>query len=153
MANLFRRACAASIVRVVAFDLIDVNDITYTIVPVSMWNSMEQSIGIICACLPTTRPLFGRLLHNFRHASGRNEKPHIAGYATSIPLAHYSSRRAADGPTGRARDGFSPLSEENLTGFSSVTAHASQSASGHLPVVPERIVRQQTLVQHVEILA
>ena len=114
---------------------------------------MEQSIGIICACLPTTRPLFGRLLQNFRHASGRNDKPHIAGYATSIPLAYYLSRPAADGPTDKARDGFSRLSEENLMAFSSVTAHASQSASGHMPVVPERIVRQQTLVQHVETLA
>ena len=151
MANASGSACVASIVRVVALDWIDSNDLTYTSVPEITWGSIEQSIGVVCACLPMTRPLFGHLLHNIKHAFGHNHKLHIAGHAPSIPLGHCSPRAAADGSTHKTRNGFSRLSEENMAGFGSVTAHASQSTSDGLPVVPERIFRQQKIEQHVEI--
>lgn len=150
LANSFGSACVASIVRVVAFDWIDFNDITYTMVPATIWTAIEQSVGIISACLPTTRPLFGRLLRNIQHASGHDHEPQITGYATSIPLAHYSPRPAVDGSIDRARGGFSRLSDENTIDLSSATPHASQSASDDLPIVPERTVRQQKVEQHVE---
>ena len=150
LANCFGRACVASIVRVIALNWNDFNDITYTSVPATISSAIEQCVGIICACLPTTRPLFCRLLHNIKHASGQDHEPDIARRATPIPLAHYSSRTAVDVSTNKARDGFSRSSVENVIGFSSVTAHASQSTSNDLPVVPDRIFRQQRLEQHVE---
>ncbi|KAJ6067411.1 uncharacterized protein N7446_004448 [Penicillium canescens] len=54
--------CVVSILRIVSFDLSDVNDPTYTSIDPSTWSSVEQSLGIICACLPTLRPLIRRLL-------------------------------------------------------------------------------------------
>lgn len=38
------------------------NDPTYTSIDPSTWSSVEQSVGIICACLPTLRPLIRRFL-------------------------------------------------------------------------------------------
>ena len=151
MANFSGSACVASIFRVVALNWVDSNDLTYTVVPEIIWGTIEQCFGIVCACLPITWPLFRHLLHSIKHAFGHSHKLHIACHAPPIPLGHYSPRAAVDGSTHKAREGFSRLSEENMIGFGSVTAHASQSTSDDLPVVPERIVRQQNFEQHVEI--
>ncbi|OQD83359.1 hypothetical protein PENANT_c017G11431 [Penicillium antarcticum] len=53
--------CVVSILRVTSFKLSDMNDPTYTSVDPSIWSSVEQSLGIICACLPTLRPLIRSL--------------------------------------------------------------------------------------------
>ena len=143
-------ACAASIVRVVAFDQVDFNDIQYTLVTASIWTTIEQSIGIICACLPTTRPLFGRLLHNIKHSTGHDTGSHKVAHSSEIPLPHYASRPATDGSFDTTRDGFARLQDESSVGLSSVTAHASSAARDNLPIVAERIVKQQTLQQQVE---
>ncbi|KAL8967476.1 MAG: hypothetical protein Q9183_002902 [Haloplaca sp. 2 TL-2023] len=55
-------ACVASIVRVTSFDEVVWTDISYTIVGPTVWTTVEQSMGIICACLSTLRPLLTRLL-------------------------------------------------------------------------------------------
>ncbi|KAJ4394474.1 hypothetical protein N0V93_003692 [Gnomoniopsis smithogilvyi] len=49
--------CLVSIMRIVAFAHSNQNDPTYTTVDTAMWSSIEQSIGIVCTCLPTLRPL------------------------------------------------------------------------------------------------
>ena len=38
------------------------DDISYTIVAPSIWTNVEQSMGIICACLSTLRPLLSHAL-------------------------------------------------------------------------------------------
>lgn len=143
-------ACAASIIRVVAFDQVDFNDIQFTLVTASIWTTIEQSIGIICACLPTTRPLFGRLLHNIKHSSGHDTGSHKVAHSSEIPLPQYASRPATNGSFDTTRDGFARLQDESSVGLSSVTAHASSAARDDLPIVAERIVKQQTLKQQVE---
>ena len=35
----------------------DHNDISYTVVSVAVWVAVETNVGIVCACLPTMRPL------------------------------------------------------------------------------------------------
>ncbi|OJJ00155.1 hypothetical protein ASPVEDRAFT_149127 [Aspergillus versicolor CBS 583.65] len=49
--------CVVSLLRIISFDVSDRRDPTYTQVPSSTWSSVEQGIGIVCACLPTLRPL------------------------------------------------------------------------------------------------
>ena len=151
LADSFGSACIASLVRVVAFGWIKSIDVTYTSVPGAIWNNIEQSIGIICASLPTTRPLFDRLLHSIKHASGHNPKSHVASHATSIQLAHCPSIPAVGGTIEKARAEVYCSSEENMIGCTAVTAYASPSTSDDLLVVPERIVRQHKIEQHVEI--
>ena len=50
-----------SILRIVSFGSAILTDPTYTSIGPETWSSIEQSVGIICACLPTLRPLFRRL--------------------------------------------------------------------------------------------
>ncbi|BCS22383.1 uncharacterized protein APUU_30608S [Aspergillus puulaauensis] len=49
--------CIVSLLRIVSFDAADRRDPTYTQIPSSTWSSVEQGTGIVCACLPTLRPL------------------------------------------------------------------------------------------------
>ncbi|KAL4901292.1 hypothetical protein BDW74DRAFT_84770 [Aspergillus multicolor] len=49
--------CIVSILRITSFDHSVRNDPTFTQVPSSMWSSVEQGLEIVCACLPTLRPL------------------------------------------------------------------------------------------------
>ncbi|KAI9679926.1 MAG: hypothetical protein M1817_004941 [Caeruleum heppii] len=50
--------CIASIMRLVLYQGIKGNDITFIFGPTGWWTSAEVFLGIICACLPTFRPLF-----------------------------------------------------------------------------------------------
>ncbi len=138
-------ACIASIVRVVAFNQTDFDDITYSIVTAANWTIIEQSLGIICACLPTTRPLFGRLRHSIKHSSSRRTDPEQAASSDGIPLSQYASRPTVDVSTATTKDGFSRLSEENTAGVGSVTAHAFKAESDDLPILGQGIIRQQRL--------
>lgn len=54
--------CVVSVLRITSFDFGTLDNFTYVNVIPSTWSSIEQSVGIICACLPTLRPLL-RLLY------------------------------------------------------------------------------------------
>jgi len=57
-ANIYgNSAVLSSVFRIAQFQKSKQVDPTYTTVDSSMWSSIEQSLGIICACLPTLRPL------------------------------------------------------------------------------------------------
>ncbi|KAL4918830.1 hypothetical protein BDW62DRAFT_200472 [Aspergillus aurantiobrunneus] len=49
--------CVVSLLRIISFDASDRRDPTYTQVPSSTRSSVGQGTGIVCACLPTLRPL------------------------------------------------------------------------------------------------
>lgn len=57
LTNSFHSTCAAAIVRVWAILNIDQTDVTWSYVRPLIWSSVEISIGITCACLPTLQPL------------------------------------------------------------------------------------------------
>ncbi|MDI1490430.1 MAG: hypothetical protein OHK93_001633 [Ramalina farinacea] len=86
-------ACVASIIRVIAFNVVKNSDITYTIVQPSIWTTIEQSTGIICACLPTLRPLFGRLLNSAHSRHGPSKQ--------SNPSSGHTSEQSHHGGGGR----------------------------------------------------
>ncbi|PSR80805.1 hypothetical protein BD289DRAFT_340599, partial [Coniella lustricola] len=50
--------CVVSVFRIVAFEKSNQADPTYTTINTAMWSSIEQSLGIMCTCLPTLRPIF-----------------------------------------------------------------------------------------------
>ena len=55
--------CIISIVRLFTLrDSIDTDDPTWDNVPTSYWTVVELNCGIICACLPTLRPLLRKFL-------------------------------------------------------------------------------------------
>ena len=152
-------ASVASIVRVTAFSEVNINDITYTIVTASIFTTVEQSMGIICACLPTLRPLIGRLREMSKHSSDRTPRSDIP--KNSMALKPLKSRTAFNhANVGDSRTGFAKLLgdiESGLGGLptsesreATVTTHVGTSPSGfeEQPAMPETILRQQTLEQH-----
>ena len=68
--------CASSILRVLAYNPNQVKDGTYSTVGTVTWSSIEQGLGIVCACLPTLRPLFG-FLYPSRTRSGNTNSSGI----------------------------------------------------------------------------
>lgn len=149
VADLDNRACTASIIRVVALDQIKLEDITYTLVTASIWTTIEQSIGIICACLPTTRPLIARILKGFKKSNG-DGTPEQKMAPSSIPLSFYAARHGVQDSTDTTTDRFVRLTEGNAPGNSLVTAHASEAKGDDLLVAPDAIIKQQRLEYHVE---
>ena len=145
----------ASIVRVVAFNQVNLADVTWTLVGVATWTTIEQSVGIICACLPTLRPLFGRLLSNIKQhkSSGKgatSDDPEAA--SDHLPLSDYRSSQKTGG--GRMsletrKQGFERLDEGPVhTDINVVTAHATKTSNDQLPSAPRGIFMQRSLEQH-----
>ena len=171
------RACVASVVRVTAFNQVEFTDISWTLIGVATWTEIEQSIGIICACLPTLRPLFGRLLTNIKQAkSGGSSGPYSGSglkgsdNSNSVPLSDLHYRHGGvDRSFDMDRAGFKRLDEENGTMNmtaahkpiasppvmvnTSVTAGAGKANNNDLPplpIQPQAILTQQTLEQYVD---
>ncbi|KAL8935221.1 MAG: hypothetical protein Q9216_005531 [Gyalolechia sp. 2 TL-2023] len=133
---------------VVAFDQVKLEDITYTLVTASIWTTIEQSIGIVCACLPTTRPLIKRFLKGVRD-SGDDTLDRTLKTST-VPLSHYAARQGVHDSTDTTNDGFTGLTDKGTVGNGSVTAHASTASNDKPPVAAHTILKQQKLEQHVE---
>ncbi|KAL6714198.1 hypothetical protein ACLMJK_008693 [Lecanora helva] len=148
-------ACVASTIRVVAFNQVNLADVTYTLVPVTYWTTIEQSVGIICACLPTMRPL---IMRYSKGSSGATYDPEAAGnQSDTIPLSDYSSSRKGGVMGTRAsletnrKMGFERLPEDIAAaggkGAPLVTANVTRTASDKLPTPPQGILMQQSLEQ------
>ncbi|KAJ5942015.1 hypothetical protein N7516_002183 [Penicillium verrucosum] len=62
--------CVASVMRVVTLNIFENNDISYSIMEAATWTFVEPCVGIICACLPTMRPLLRALCCSFSWSTG-----------------------------------------------------------------------------------
>ena len=49
--------CVVSIVRLVVFSKTNMEDVTWDSTAVTLWSAVEPCAGIVCACLPSLRPL------------------------------------------------------------------------------------------------
>ncbi len=142
-------ACVASIIRVTSYSQIDPEDITYTVIPPDIWTVIEQSMGLICACLLTTKPLFDYLINSYlidraktKNSSGRDDT------ALRRPLKDYSSRSNSRPLADVSKAGFARLDAEFALEPRSVSTHASTMPGSILPVVTDGIMKHQTLEQH-----
>lgn len=90
-----------SILRIVTFDSANITDATYTSIDSATWSSVEQSVAIICACLPTLRPLFRQLYggsqpnQSLDKSSGSDTNTH----STPIRLSEFEPQRDPYGST------------------------------------------------------
>ena len=82
-----------------SFSELVLSDITYTIVSASIWTTIEQFVGIICAWLPTTRPLFRKLLQEVKqHSGGSGDKN---GTKLTATTKHSQGTRVREGDGSR----------------------------------------------------
>ena len=135
-------ACVASILRVIVLKQIDPMDTVYTSIPAGIWTVIEQTMGIICACLTTTKPLFDRLFPA-KNINGSG----MADTATRRPLEHYSSRVDLRHLSDPDMAGFERLDEEIALQASSVFTHACTNPNDDLPVLTNGIMKHQTVEQ------
>lgn len=81
-----------------------------------MWSTVEQSVGIICACLPVLPPLFRRLLGYpvTSQRGSRPSKPSKSGNSYPLKLAQKAKTRHSSGTTADndTVGGFLRLDEE-----------------------------------------
>lgn len=80
---------------------------TWSTVETAMWSSIEQAVSIICACLPTLRPLFRRLYsstaHNSENANSYHTEPRGKTTSNNITLSQFTNSGDADSTAGFAR--------------------------------------------------
>ncbi|KAJ5909579.1 hypothetical protein N7504_004222 [Penicillium tannophilum] len=82
--------CVVSVLRVTSFKYDSLGYSSYKNIEPSTWSSVEQSVGIICACLPTLRPLFRWLSGSLRKGT-KNRDSALSDFPKRAPL----SRRVA----------------------------------------------------------
>ena len=58
----FRSVCITSIIRLSTISSLSIIDLSYTDVPSAIWTSVECSVAVVSACLPTLKPLFRSIL-------------------------------------------------------------------------------------------
>ncbi|KAL4941124.1 hypothetical protein BDV06DRAFT_223418 [Aspergillus oleicola] len=94
--------CIVSLLRIISFDSADRTDPTYTQIPSSTWSSVEQGTGIVCACLPTLRPL--RRLFSSRY-SRNSWKTGSSSQGPSSPSSNSNSNlKRSSGVPGAEQD-------------------------------------------------
>lgn len=136
--NTFPSACAASVIRVIAFNQVNFNDITYTMVDISIWSTVESSIGIICACLITYRPLIGRLRSTYSGNITDHGTPGVDA-SKSVEMPNRRSK-VSHGSSDASTAGFARLIEEDK-GMAVPTTHVTSIRTMGVPPVPKGAVR------------
>ena len=131
------------------FPLIDRKDITYTNVSAGIWTVTEQSLGITCACLPTLRPLFGRILFGSANDSGSATLNNSESCATQ--LSKLSGKPKMNKPSrDESARSFAHLLDDIPS--SSITSCAATSSKNNERVMPKAILRTDLIEQHSEIV-
>ncbi|KAI9843173.1 MAG: hypothetical protein M1838_002736 [Thelocarpon superellum] len=152
----------ASIIRVTTFNDVVAADITYTLVVSSTWSTVEQSVGIICACLPVLPPLFHRVVGATN--SWRTGKSYTSSADASYrPSGSDRSRTIRTFGQGSDKPRRDPDTLDADSVDASTTAFVKLQDAGHVVTTdvtsgkpgtdgePGEIRRDQTVEQHFDV--
>ncbi|KAK6541429.1 hypothetical protein TWF694_007240 [Orbilia ellipsospora] len=104
-------AAAVSCVRLYAIRIFTTsNDPIYDATPINIWSFIEMGLGILCACIPTLRPLFPKI-----GGSGYTETFETGDEATTLNerSMHLTKPDRESGPLGSEEVAFSDLSHNS----------------------------------------
>jgi hypothetical protein len=87
--------CAISLYRISTLPLINENDITYSNTYAGLWTSIEGSVGVIVACLPSLMPIWNRI---------RGKTVGYAQYSSQSTQYGNESRNCRSMGGGRSKD-------------------------------------------------
>ncbi|KAJ6155393.1 hypothetical protein N7470_005959 [Penicillium chermesinum] len=144
--------CVTSIIRLVSLKRIaDSTDPTYDNVGAASWSAIECNTGIICACLPTLKPLVSRIMPGLLSTLDGSQRQHSAPMANTLHTWNDESMGGAPGeePEYGAGDpervlslspsGFrwgakrwSKIDKTSGTGAPQITELTEQERRGHL---------------------
>ncbi|KAI4098299.1 MAG: hypothetical protein L6R37_006559 [Teloschistes peruensis] len=119
-------------------------DVTWIYISPGIWAALEPSLSVICACIPSLRPLFRLALHGF-------PKPSHCSLSKDKYLQNNSKRRTWPGSITKVSDGkFSQISEqqEDTTPFGhGVVVHGGDAEAGREGIeLPEHGINVKTEV-------
>ncbi|MCJ1374869.1 hypothetical protein MMC20_006102 [Loxospora ochrophaea] len=77
---------AFAIIKTVLLGRFEADDITYNIVPLVIWATLEQNVAIIAACIPPLRPLFSYFNLGTQNSASRYRNRH--GYSAELENGH-----------------------------------------------------------------
>ncbi|KAH7389419.1 hypothetical protein DE146DRAFT_619851 [Phaeosphaeria sp. MPI-PUGE-AT-0046c] len=125
MLALGASVCAISITRVVATYSIakeyikHPDDVIYYTAPVFFWTNIELSLGVVCACLPTLRPIWF-------HFQPRQPTTKNSSYGYGSSKLTGSKRQGSFGANfGSSRKPYKEIDELELTRYGERTSNAS----------------------------
>jgi len=128
----------ASIGRIVSIVKLGSNDYTYSIGDFDTWSVVEVTVGLICACAPTIRPLLLRLFPKLMSSRSRSDDTRIGDGA--IVLASRRHRKLvpdsprSDGSQKGSMKFLESESEENLVAEPVRIAHSAHFSEGPGPL-------------------
>ncbi|KAM5368492.1 hypothetical protein ACJZ2D_009469 [Fusarium nematophilum] len=77
--------CAISVIRIFTLKrAAETTDPTYDLSGLACWSSVELNTGIICASLPTLRPLMAKFATGWSSTVGRDSY-HMSGFSSALP--------------------------------------------------------------------
>ncbi|KAL8670191.1 MAG: hypothetical protein Q9168_005256 [Polycauliona sp. 1 TL-2023] len=140
-----------SIVWVVVLANLQASDVTWNFINAGIWSALEPSMAVICACLPSLRPLFTLASRSLSNSSLPSfTSPRIIGL--KLTSSSNSNRRTWPGSSrGKTSDGtFSQLSEGGTEDVKplghDVSVHGGDEVEEELEL-PERGIQVKTEVR------
>ena len=158
--------------RIISYAPDHLKDNTYWGVGSMTWSEVEQGIGIVCACLPTLRPLLVYIypkaaksskaqkgssidMENFRHSGTINSEISAPGKSAWKPVPYDSESTVGfarlhddDGvmsPADVQRSVYAPIG-------AAISTTAGEGDKNATKIVPAGILKEQTMDQRSEIL-
>ncbi|CAF9916856.1 MAG: hypothetical protein ALECFALPRED_010886 [Alectoria fallacina] len=96
--------CGASIARAYTVANVSLSDFSYDATPSIIWSSIEISVGIICACLPTIQPVLQLFSRKVRDATPQHRPRRESSglwYSESVTRgSHQKNKRNREGTYG-----------------------------------------------------
>ena len=170
-ADVLRSVCVTSIMRIISYSPDHLKDNTYWGVGSMTWSGVEQGIGIVCACLPTLRPLLSYIypkgmksskaqggssidMNNFRRsgiahselsAPGKSAwEPATYDSESTVGFARLHDEEAAMSPADVQRSVYAPIG-------AAISISAAGGERNATKVVPAGILKEQTMDQRSEV--
>ncbi|KAL9606495.1 MAG: hypothetical protein Q9179_000360 [Wetmoreana sp. 5 TL-2023] len=87
----------------VVLSRLEQQDVTWNYINAGIWSALEPSMAVICACIPSLRPLFSLSAHTLRNVAS----------ASRSKLASTTGKKTWPGSRSRVSDGmFSQIDEQ-----------------------------------------
>ncbi|KAL8685307.1 MAG: hypothetical protein Q9218_007847 [Villophora microphyllina] len=130
-----------SIIWVVVLSRLEDKDVTWNYINTGIWSALEPSMAVICACIPSLRPLFSLAIRGF---------PSVSAYSKD-KLLSAPRRRTWPGSITKVSDGkFSQIDEqqEDTSPFGhGVSVHGGDAEAGLEEIeMPENGIKVKTEV-------
>ncbi|KAF8470852.1 hypothetical protein BDZ91DRAFT_552224 [Kalaharituber pfeilii] len=121
-------ACIASILRLIYFPRINSSlDVTWNVTEIALWGQVEACTAVICASIPSLKPLFSSLNRKRKHhdSTSRSEAA-ISGASTGYPAMSGHSRNGSN----VSAISFNPSKEKRVSFTPSEGASRKVSTAG-----------------------